>query len=111
MKKNLKISALIFGMLIAVIAMSNTRSHAEMSENVELSEIETLETEMLKVIEQILEEKNEELIIENCTKIYNEKNQLVYQSKDKDDEHLKTLLRRSNLVLQTGTSSYYMLGD
>jgi hypothetical protein len=36
---------------------------------------------------------------------------LIYETLDKDDEHLMILLRRSDLVLQTDTSSYYLLGD
>ena len=111
MKKKFKISTLIFGIIVAIVAMSNTRSYADLVENTEASEIKTLETQMLEVIEQILEEKNVPQNDECCTKIYNQKSQLVYQSKDKDDEHLKTLLRRSNLVLQTDASSYYLLGD
>lgn len=111
MKKYIKVSVLIFGMLVAILAFSNTNSYADVNENNEASELKTLETEMLEVIEQILEEKNEDLNIESCSKIYNQKQQLVYQSKDMDDEHLKILLRRSNLVLQTETSSYYLLGE
>jgi hypothetical protein len=105
------VSTLIFGMLVAIPAISNTRSYADIIENTESTELKVLETEMLEVIEQILEEKNMELNIESCAKIYNEKQQLVYQSKDMDDDHLKSLLRRSNLVLQTETSSYYLLDE
>ncbi len=42
--------------------------------------------------------------------IYNYKNELVYQTKDKEDERFKQLLRRCDLVLKTESSSYYLLG-
>ena len=111
MKKKLKISTLIFGIVVAVIALSNTKSFADTFENAEVIELKTQETEMLEILEQILESKNIEQNQEKCIKIYNLKNQLVYECRDKDDERLKILLHRSDLVLQTDTSSYYLLGD
>ena len=111
MKKKLKISTLIFGIVVAVIALSNTRSFADTFENAEVIELKTQETEMLEILEQILDNNNIEQNQERCIKIYNIKNQLVYECRDKDDERLKTLLHRSDLVLQTDASSYYLLGD
>jgi hypothetical protein len=111
MKKKLKISTLIFGIVVAVIALSNSRSFADAVENVEVIELKTQETEMLEILEQIFESKNIEQNQEKSVKIYNLTNQLVYESRDKDDERLKILLHRSDLVLQTDTSSYYLLGD
>ena len=111
MKKKLKISTLIFGIVVAVIALSNTRSFADTFDNAEVIELKTQETEMLEILEQIFDKNNIEQNQERCIKIYNIKNQLVYECRDKDDERLKTLLHRSDLVLQTDTSSYYLLGD
>jgi len=62
------------------------------------------------VIGQILEEEVVEQNQEKCMKFFNEEKQLVYECRDKDDERLKILLRRSDLLLQTDTSSYYLLG-
>lgn len=111
MKKKFKISTLIFGIVVAVIAFSNSRSYANTSESTESTELKSLDIEMLDVLEKILDDKNVNLHQEKNTKIYNLKSQLVYETKDINDEHLKILLRRSNLVLQTDTSSYYLLGD
>lgn len=117
MKKKLKISTLIFGIVIAVIAFSNSRSYADTSEktksteSTESTELTTLDLEILDVLEKILDKKDVNLNQDKNTKIYNSKSQLVYETCDKDDAHLRILLRRSNLVLQTDTSSYYLLGE
>jgi hypothetical protein len=111
MKKKLRISTLILGIVIAVIASSNSRSFANTSESTESTELKTLDLEMLDVLEKILDEKDTNLPQDKSTKIYNSKSQLIYETLDKDDEHLMILLRRSDLVLQTDTSSYYLLGD
>lgn len=111
MKKKLKISTLIFGIIIAVIALSNTNSFADKFENTKTIKPKTQEAEMIYVIEHLLNEKMMEPVQKKCTKVYNVNNQLVYECRDKDDERLKILLRRSDLVLQTDTSSYYLLGE
>lgn len=111
MKKKFKISTLIFGIVVAVLAFSNSKSYADTFEKVEYTEVETLDIEMAEVIEMILDEKNTVIPQDKSLKIYNFKSQLVYETNDKSDDHLKILLRRSNLVLQTDTSSYYLLGD
>lgn len=114
MKKKLKISTLIFGIVVAVIAFANSRSYADISkynESADTSELIKMDLEMLDVLEKILDNNNVNLHQDKSTKIYNSKSQLVYETNDKDDAHLKILLRRSDLVLQTDTSSYYLLGD
>lgn len=114
MKKKLKISTLIFGIVVAVIAFTNSRLYADISkynESADTSELIKMDLEMLDVLEKILDNNNVNLHQDKSTKIYNSKSQLVYETNDKDDAHLKILLRRSDLVLQTDTSSYYLLGD
>ena len=111
MKKKLKISTLIFGILVAIVALSHSNLYAENIEREEATELKTNEIEMLEVIEQILYDQETEFERKNCIKIYNIKNQLIYECRDKDDERLKDLLRRSDLVLRTDSSSYYLLGD
>lgn len=111
MKKKLKISTLVFGIIVAIVAFSNSKSFAGSFENAAVSELKTLETELLEVIEQILDEEITKTNDKKCMKFYNAKNQLVYECRDKDDERIKVLLRRSSLVLQTDSSSYYLLGE
>lgn len=111
MKKRIKISTLLFGIIVALVALSNSRLYANDIENNQATELKTEQVEMFNIIQQILE-KSEFVVEENeCMKIYNKNNQLVYECRDKDDQRLKILLRRSDLVLQTDSSSYYLLGD
>ena len=111
MKRFYKISTLIFGIAIALVAVSSANLHAENIEKNEIDEIDIVENEMLEVIEQILENETIAPEKDKSLKIYNEKNQLVYESRDEQDERLQLLLRRSDLMLQTDSSSYYLLGD
>lgn len=111
MKKNLKISTLIIGIIVAVIALSNSRSYAEAQENLEATELKAQDTEMIAVLEKLFDTKQDIVPCKKCIKFYNINNELIYECRDKDDERLKTLLRRSDLVLQTDTSSYYLLGN
>lgn len=114
MKKKLKISTLIFGIVVAIIAISNSNSYADTFETIEPAELKTLDTEMLEgleVLEKLLDKKYTDIHQDRSLKIYNYKSQLVYETNDKNDDHLKNLLRRSDLVLHTDTSSYYLLGD
>lgn len=111
MKKKLKILTLLIGIIVAVIALSNTNTYAENLSSSENKELKTTEAEMIAVIEQILEKSEVKTTEAKRLKFYNAKNQLVYESRDENDERLKILLRRSDLVLQTDSSSYYLLGD
>lgn len=111
MKNKLKISTLIFGIIIAIVALTNSKSFAKNSESSEITELKISQAEMLEVIEQILDDSGFLVKKNKCQKIYNSNNKLVYECRDKNDERLKDLLRRSDLMLRTDTSSYYLLGD
>lgn len=111
MKKKIKIWTLLIGIIVAVIALSNSRLYAANLENTDATELKPLESEVIQVIEKILKDETQAQQDEKCMKFYNNNNQLVYECRDKDDERVKILLRRSDLVLQTDSSSYYLLGD
>jgi len=111
MKKKLKTVTLLLGIIVTVVALSNTSTYAENIESTESTELKTLETEMIEVIGSILENNETEKAAAKRIRFYNDKNQLVYESRDEKDKRLKILLRRSDLVLQTDSSSYYLLGD
>ena len=111
MKKRLKISTLIFGIIVAVLALSNSNSYAEKSETMEVIQLKPTESEVQDVIAHVLEEKEVKLELTECLKIYNSEHQLVYESRDKDDERLKILIRRSDLIWRNDSSSYYLLGN
>ena len=111
MKKKFKISTLIIGIIVAVIAFSNSNTFAGSLENKEVTELKTLDVEILELMQGIIDEKNENIEDNKCIKFYNSNKKLVYECRDKNDDRLKILLRRSDLVLQTDTSSYYLLGN
>ena len=111
MKKKLKTFTLLIGIIVAVVALSSTNTYAENTDSNEATELEALEAEMMEVIENILDNDASENTKAKRIRFYNDQNQLVYESRDKDDRRLKILLRRSDLVLQTDSSSYYLLGD
>ena len=111
MKKKFKISTLIIGIIVAVIAFSNSNTFAGSLENKEVTELKTLDVEILELVQGIIDEKSENIDNNKCIKFYNSNKKLVYECRDKNDDRLKILLRRSDLVLQTDTSSYYLLGN
>jgi hypothetical protein len=111
MKRKLKISTVIFGIIVAVLALSNSNSYAEKSEATEVNQLNLTKTEMLAVIEHVLEEKETKPQRNECLKIYNQNRKLVYESRDKEDERLVILLRRSDLIWRNDASSYYLLGN
>ena len=111
MKKKHKLSTLVFGIIIAIVALANTSSYADKMDTEEVTGLKISEAEMVEIIERVLDETGTVKEREKCLKIYNSKSQLVYECRDKSDERLKLLLRRSDLVLQTDSSSYYLLGD
>ena len=87
------------------------KAYAEKSEATEVVQLNLSETEMLKVIEQVLEDKETKPEANECLKIYNQNRQLVYETRDKEDERLVILLRRSDLIWRNDSSSYYLLGN
>ena len=111
MDKKFKITTLILGVIIAVLAFSNTRLYAFPMEKEDITDVKEIQIELLTLLEQKIEIKHEEVKNNRCIKFYNERNQLVYECRDKDDERLKVLMRRSDVVLETNTSSYYLLSD
>ncbi len=109
MERKIKISTLILGVIISILALSNNKSVAFPLEKQNISELKDLQVEMFTLLEQKIESKNTAMNQNRCLKFYNCHNQLVYECRDQNDERLKVLLRRSDIVLQTNTSSYYLL--
>ncbi len=110
MKKDLKVLVLVFGVIIALVALSNTQSYADNNEQTESKEVVAFDMQNLEKVEQMLQQPEPEEC-DKRIKIFNSDNELVYECRDNDDQRLKLLLRRSDLVLETDSSSYYLLGD
>jgi len=109
MKVNLKILILVSGILVAVSAIASTDLYAKPTEKNDISELKMMQTEMFELLEDVLENTPVIHNDDKCMKFYNSKKQLVYECRDKDDQRVKILLRRSDLLLKTNTSSYYLL--
>ena len=100
-----------FGIVIAIVAFSNTKTYVEKTEQNSIEEIATIEADMLQEVEQLLSVEEPEEPCDERIKIFNSENQLIYECRGTEDQRLKVLLRRSDLIFQTDSSSYYLLGD
>jgi len=110
MKKKIKGLTLVFGVVIAFVAFSTTKTYAEKLESNSIQKNTTIEADMLQKVEEKI--KLEEAVpCEKRIKIFNSENRLIYECRGDDDQRLKLLLRRSDLMFQTDSSSYYLLGD
>jgi hypothetical protein len=111
MKKNIRNFTIVLGVIIAFVALSNTKSYAEKAEEQTTKINIPFDTEMLDQLEELL--KVEEVVIpcDKRIKIFNSERQLIYECRGNEDQRLALLLRRSDLMFQTDSSSYYLLGD
>lgn len=98
-------------MLIAIVALINSRSFADNKDCDDLKALLYVDSETVKEIENALKADVSNTTTEKRIKIFNSARQLVYECKDHADKKLCMLLRRSDLILQTESSSYYLLGD
>jgi hypothetical protein len=97
------------GILVGIILVSQTSVFAEKIEkkdsNLNISVLEDL-------YEMVVEEEPQKPKPTGVScQIFNNENELVYSSNDKDDPQLQLLLRKSDLIMKTNSSSYYLLGD
>jgi hypothetical protein len=111
MKRYLRRFTFTIGVLIAIVVLVNTRSFADKKDRDDLKVLLSIDTETLSGIEFALKGDESNATTEKRIKIFNSARQLIYESRDKADKKLTLLLRRSDLVLQTESSSYYLLGD
>jgi len=110
MKNRIKILTLVFGVVIALVAFSNTKTYAEKLEITSINKITVLEADMLQEVKELIRPEEVEPCIK-LIKIFNSENQLIYECREDDNQRLELLLRRSDLIFQTDSSSYYLLGD
>ena len=110
MKNRFKALTLVFGVIIALVAFSNTKTYADKLESTSTNEVAVIKADMLQEVEEIIKLDEPEPCIKRI-KIFNSENQLIYECREDDTERLAVLLRRSDLMFQTDSSSYYLLGD
>ena len=111
MKKNLRNFTIVFGTIIAFVAFSNTQSFAGKTEQQKTKLNIPFDTDMLDQVEEMLKVEEVEKPCDKRIKIFNSERQLIYECRGDDDQRLALLLRRSDLMFQTDSSSYYLLGD
>lgn len=111
MNRYLKRLTVSIGILIAIVALINTRSYADNKDRDDLKVLLYVDTETVNEIENALKADQSNVVTEKRFKIFNSDRQLIYECRDNADKKLCMLLRRSDLVLQTESSSYYLLGD
>jgi hypothetical protein len=111
MRKSIRNFTIVFGVILAFVALSNTQTFAGKTEQQKTKLNIPFDTEMLDQVEELL--KVEEVVkpCDKRIKIFNSEHQLIYECRGDDDQRLALLLRRSDLMFQTDSSSYYLLGD
>jgi len=111
MKKQIRTLTLIFGVIIAIFALTNSKTYAKNMDRTSIEEITTVEQEVMQEIRDNLKLIEQDTDCEKRIQIFNSENQLIYECRGRDDQRLDLLLRRSDLIFQTDSSSYYLLGD
>jgi hypothetical protein len=97
---------LILGIIIAVIASFNHFSYADINSGSEGNDIE-LQLEQLAV--EILEANQDEKEGTSVYKVYNNSDQLVYETRNEKDEKFTQLIRQSDFITEVNKISYYKL--
>jgi hypothetical protein len=97
---------LILGIIIAVIASVNNFSYADINIGGEKNDIE-LQSEQLaeEILKANLVEKEETSVY----KVYNSSDQLVYETRNKNDKKFTQLIRQSDFITEVNKISYYKL--
>jgi hypothetical protein len=111
MKNTFNFTTLAIGILISILALTNTSAVADNKERDDFKSLFTVNSELLKGIEVEILAEEIEVSSDKRIIILNSDKQVVYECRDKADEKLCIMLRRSDLIMQTETSSYYLLGD
>jgi hypothetical protein len=101
------LALLLAGVASASIASTNPDENF----NDTPQDIEVLASEALTNDDGIQTLPLNEEQLNHLHKIYNANKKLVYESRDANDARLKCLIKRSDLLLTTDSSSYYYLAD
>lgn len=111
MKRKVQIYTIVIGVIVAFFALSSVQAKQTSQENKTIEQISFDTQEAIQLVSEIFEKSDVEKPSSRLIKIYNKEYRLVYESRYADDERIKFFLRRSDLVLLTDSSSYYLLGD
>ncbi len=111
MKNTFHLTILTIGVLISILALTNTSAIADNKERDDFKALFTTDSELLEGIEVVISTKEIVASSDKRIIILNSNKQVVYECRDIADERLCVMLRRSDLIMHTETSSYYLLGD
>ena len=110
MKKNLKTTTLILGIIVAIIAFSNSQSYAEATERiVPLMSLPHIEINSVPIEIKLISDSHKE--IEENLIIYSKDYELVYEGKKDIDLELKKLVHKSDLIMYSNSTAYYILSE
>jgi hypothetical protein len=97
---------LILGIVIAVIASVNNFSYADINIGDEKNDIEF---QLGQLAEEILKTNLVQKEETSVFKVYNNADQLVYETRNRNDEKFTQLIRQSDFITEVNKISYYKL--
>jgi len=106
MKQLLNKSILVLGIIIATLVLVNNFGYADTVIENEKNSL-TMQTE-LSVVE-IMTSMDEKDIEEPAFKVFNNNDQLVYETRNSKDEKLLQLIKTSDFLTEVNKISYYKL--
>lgn len=109
MKELPKLIALTMVLFLVMSASVNAESRESETEGSIAEPDEMMQIEVLQNVLVFAERTKMEKPV--CHRFFNKRFQLVYMCKEVDDERLRELMRRSDIIWTTHSSSYYLLGD
>ncbi len=116
-KKAVKILNKKFLIIAGFFAAGFLFSFGSMASTPRNGNFELLEADNAFVADLVMEKEAYQMLKkitpseDHCCKIYNSNNELVYMSRDQNDQRLNELKKRCDLIMKTDSSSYYLLGD
>ena len=104
-----KLIALTMVLFLVMSAGVNAESRESKAEGSIVGPDEMMQIEALQNVLTFTERTKRDKPV--CHRFFNKRFQLVYMCKELDDERLRELMRRSDIIWTTHSSSYYLIGD
>jgi len=107
MKHLSKKAVLISGILVALLTLSQ---HASWADSRSLEKLEKQQDQLVASLVSEIEMEAKEIMSEKLVyKIYNYDNKLVYESRSSEDQKLKNLINKSDILTTIDNISYFKL--
>ena len=106
MKEMKRKKLLILGIIIAVVVTINNFTYADINLSGELNEIEFQSEQLaLEILKANLSEKKDISVF----KVFNSSDQLIYETRNENDEKFTQLIRQGDFITEVNKISYYKL--